>query len=259
MLDAPDAARLPLAIAAAAVAGIVNSIAGGGTLLTFPALLALGISPAVANATSTVALLPGALSSMLGYRRELRGVERWRAAITVPSIVGGALGAWAFLETRPDDFARLVPWLVLGATALFMANGAVMRLVRRDGSAAPREEPRGPTIAMLAGQLAVGVYGGYFGAGVGILMLASLGFSGFSNIHRMNGLKNWGGFCMNFIASLIFAFTGRVDWPIALSMAAAAVTFGYLGSRLAQRVGATPVRRAIVVVGLVSGVWMLSR
>ena len=251
--------RLPLAIAAAAVAGVVNSIAGGGTLLTFPALLALGISPAAAIASSTVAVLPGALSSMLGYRRELAGAERWRRAIALPSLAGGALGAWAFLATPPLAFARLVPWLVLGATALFMANGAVMRRVRRDTAAHLRPEPAGPSMAMLVAQLCVGVYGGYFGAGVGILMLASLGFSGFTNIHRMNGLKNWGGFCMNLVASAIFAFTRRVDWPIALSMAAAAVVCSYLGSRLAQRVGPTPVRRAIIGVGLVSGVWMLMR
>jgi uncharacterized membrane protein YfcA len=254
----PDS-RLPLAIAAAALAGIVNSIAGGGTLLTFPALLALGVSPAIANATSTVALLPGALSSMLGYRRELRGVKHWARAITLPSVVGGALGAWAFLATPPREFARLVPWLVLGATLLFMVNGAVMRRVRRDAGTVPPVEPPRPTMALLVVQLFVGIYGGYFGAGVGILMLASLGFSGFTNIHRMNGLKNWGGFCMNFVATLIFAFTRRVDWPIALAMALAAVTGGYVGSRLAQHIGPTPVRRAVVGVGLVSGVWMLLR
>lgn len=259
MLAAPDAARLPFAIAAAAIAGIVNSIAGGGTLLTFPALLALGVSPAIANATSTVALLPGALSSMLGYRRELRGIEPWTRAITVPSLIGGAVGAWAFLATPPAEFARLVPWLVLGATTLFMANGAVMRRVRRDGARVEQSEPASPTLGLLLVQLVVAVYGGYFGAGVGILMLASLGFSGFMNIHRMNGLKNWGGFCMNFIASVIFALTGRVNWPIALSMAVTAITGAYVGSKLAQRVGPAPVRRAIVVIGLVSGVWMLTR
>ena len=259
MLAAAPSARLPLAIAAAAIAGIVNSIAGGGTLLTFPALLALGVSPTIANATSTVALLPGALSSMLGYRRELRGIEPWTRAMTVPSLIGGAVGAWAFLATPAAEFARLVPWLVLGATALFMANGAVMRRVRRDGAGVDRREPELPTLGLLLVQLVVAVYGGYFGAGVGILMLASLGFSGFLNIHRMNGLKNWGGFCMNFIASVIFALTGRVNWPIALSMAVTAIAGAYVGSRLAQRVGPAPVRRAIVVIGLASGAWMLTR
>ncbi len=238
----------------------MNSIAGGGTLLTFPALLALGISPAVANATSTVALLPGALSSMLGYRGELHGARGWTRALTLPSVVGGALGAVLFIATPPHIFERVVPWLVLGATALFMANAPVMRLVRRHGGApAPTGAPPAPAPAILAIQLVVGVYGGYFGAGVGILMLATLGFAGFTNIHRMNGLKNWGGFCMNLIAAIIFAATGRVDWPIALAMTGGAALGGYAGSRFAQRIGPTPVRRAIVAVGLVSGVWMLMR
>lgn len=238
----------------------MNSIAGGGTLLTFPALLALGISPAVANATSTVALLPGALSSMLGYRRELKGAREWTRSLALPSVIGGALGASLFLATPPPTFERVVPWLVLGATALFMANGPIARLLRRrSGETMPAETSIVPTVGILAIQLVVGVYGGYFGAGVGILMLATLGFAGLTSIHRMNGLKNWGGFCMNLIAAIIFAVTGRVDWPIALAMTGGATAGGYAGSRFAQRIGPTLVRRAIVAVGLVSGIWLLVR
>jgi len=223
--------------------------------------VAAGLTPLNANATSTVALLPGSLSAMWGYRGELTGARRWATLFAIPSLLGGTVGALLLLRTPSDAFDRIVPWLVLGATALFLAQRPILRLVR--GS---RPQPgddllssRPPSLGLLAGQFLVGIYGGYFGAGIGILMLAALGLMGFSNIHRMNGLKNWGGFCMNLVASAIFAFTGRVDWPIALSMALAAVTFGYLGSRLAQRVGAAPVRRAVIAVGLVSGVWMLVR
>lgn len=267
--DLTAALRLPLVVLASAVAGAVNSIAGGGTLLTFPALVGLGIPPIVANATSTVALWPGALGSMLGYRRELKGMRRWAIAFAVPSLLGGLLGAWLLLETPADRFAALVPWLVLGATALFMVQGWIARFARsRQRTAVSAERPpvsnlpngvaalRPPPSALVF-QFLVAIYGGYFGAGVGILMLASLGFAGFTNIHQMNGLKNWGGLCMNAVAAMMFAFSDIVSWPVALSMAVGATLGGYAGSRLAQRVPQAVVRRAIVFIGLGSGLWML--
>src|SRR5947209_5206724 len=112
------------------VAGVLNAIAGGGTLLTFPALVGLGISPIVANATSTVALWPGAVSSMWGYRNELSGSRRWAIGFAAPSLVGGGIGAWLLLRTPPSRFAALVPWLVLGATALFVLQPLVLRVLR---------------------------------------------------------------------------------------------------------------------------------
>ena len=291
--------RLPLVVLASAVAGAINSIAGGGTLLTFPALVGLGVQPIVANATSTVALWPAALGSMWGYRRELRGLRSWAAWFALPSLSGGLLGAALLLRTRPEQFDALVPWLVLGATALFVAQAPLSAALarRRAGlgargpgrgarehsrEVAPRlgarpqavsraavphgsptrfagtRAPRAP-MTVLAYQFLVGIYGGYFGAGVGILMLAALGFAGFTNIHQMNGLKNWGGLCMNAVAAAAFAFSDIVSWPVALSMAVGATLGGYAGSRLAQRVSQTAVRRGIVAIGLGSGVWMLVR
>jgi uncharacterized membrane protein YfcA len=278
---APDltaALRLPLVVLASAVAGAVNSIAGGGTLLTFPALVGLGISPIIANATSTVALWPGALGSMWGYRRELKGMRRWAVAFGLPSLGGGLVGAGLLLRTPPDRFAALVPWLVLGATALFMAQGPITRVReaggRRRVAQAFAETASGSGISFTSSshlpppasrfprsvlfyQFLVAIYGGYFGAGVGILMLAVLGFAGFSNIHQMNGLKNWGGLCMNAVAAITFAFSDIVSWPVALAMAVGATVGGYGGSRLAQRVPQRAVRRAIVVIGLTSGIWLL--
>jgi uncharacterized membrane protein YfcA len=263
-LDAA-ALRLPLVVLASAIAGAVNAIAGGGTLLTFPALIGLGVPPIVANATSTVALWPGALGSMWGYRRELRGVARWAAAFAAPSLLGGLAGALLLLRTPPDRFDAIVPWLVLGATGLFLAgNRGSGRGARGTGNSVPGSdvpEARAPSpeprLAVLLIQFLVAIYGGYFGAGVGILMLATLGFAGFTNIHRMNGLKNWGGLCMNAVAAVAFAFSDVVSWPVALAMAAGAVVGGYGGSRLAQRVPQSAVRRAIVTIGLASGVWLL--
>lgn len=254
----PAGGRLVVAALAALVAGVVNALAGGGTLLTFPALIAAGLSPLAANATSTVALVPAALSSMLGYRRELTGARRLVVALTLPSLVGGGLGALLLLRTPGAVFDQVVPWLVLGATALFMIQRPLIQWLRGTSPEGVADETR-PLPLLLVSQLGVGVYGGYFGAGVGILMLASLGFLGFTNIHRMNGLKNWGGFCMNLVAAAAFAISGIVDWPVALTMATASVLGGYLGSRLAQRLPQAAVRLSVAVVGLTSGIWLLWR
>lgn len=263
------------------VAGVVNSIAGGGTLLTFPALVGLGVPPIMANATSTVALWPGAFGSMWGYRSELRGAQRWAVGFAIPSIAGGAVGAILLLRTPAEWFEIVVPWLIFLATGLFMAQGPLARRSRRRaarqtiGSLDGPLQPSGPETmsrladaeltrsrppaSVLAYQFLVGIYGGYFGAGVGILMLAALGLMGLTNIHRMNGLKNWGGLCMNATAALLFALSSLVSWPVAGAMAIGAIAGGYGGARVAQRVPQVAVRRAIVAIGAASGFWMLIR
>ena len=262
--------RLLLVAAAAALGGAINAIAGGGTLVTFPALVALGVPPLVANATSTVALWPAAVGSMWGYRSELAGARRWAIGFALPSIAGGLIGALLLLRTPPDRFEAIVPWLVLGATVLFMAQRpALAWMARRRGARgvestdAPRDDAERtrhfPPPAVLFFQLLVGIYGGYFGAGIGILMLAALGFMGLTNIHRMNGLKNWGGLCMNAVAAALFAASGIVHWPVALAMAVGGTLGGYAGSRAAQRVGQAPVRRAIAAIGIAAFVWLLLR
>ena len=262
----PDALRLVAIVLVAALGSMVNAIAGGGTLLTFPSLIALGISPIVANATSTVALWPGALGSMLGYRHRMAGLRAWALVFSIPSLVGGGIGAWLLLVTPAERFASIVPWLVFGATLLFAVQQPLLRWVRarhagRDGALDEVERhylEQHPSFsaASLLAQLAVGIYGGYFGAGIGILMLAVLGFSGLSDIHRMNGLKNWGGLCINFVAAVIFAFSGIVDWAVALAMAIGATGGGYLASRGAQRIPQVVVRRMIVGIGVAAGLWL---
>jgi uncharacterized membrane protein YfcA len=255
-------AKLLVVLLAAAAGGGINAIAGGGTLLTFPAIVALGLSPLVANATSTVALWPGAAGSLWGYRAELHGVRDWVLRFAVPSLLGGAAGAWLLVHTPADRFARIVPYLVLGATLLFLVQRPLMRRSQR---ATPDADGKGglpirlPLALFYLCQFAIGVYGGYFGAGAGILMLAVLGFMGLSNIHQMNGLKNWGGMCMNFVAATMFAVGGIVDWPVAGAMAVGGLLGGYGGSRLAQRIGQQPVRRAIVTIGFAAFVWLLLR
>ena len=256
------AVRLVLALAAAAGAGAVNAIAGGGTLLTFPAIVGLGVTPLVANATSTVALWPASLGSMWGYRHELTGARRWVIGFAAPSLAGGGLGAWLLLHTPAAAFDRIVPFLVLAATVLFLVQGPLLRWLRpqpadASGPGTPREAA--PQWGFLAAQFFVAVYGGYFGAGIGILMLAALGFMGLTNIHRMNGLKNWGALCINAVAVTTFAAGGIVLWPVALTMAVGGLLGGYASSRLAQRVGPQGVRRAVVAIGFAAFVWLLVR
>ena len=244
---------------AAAIGGAVNSIAGGGTLLTFPAIVWLGVPPLVANATSTVALWPGALGSMWAYRDELTDARRWLAWFTIPSLAGGAFGAWLLLHTSSDRFDSIVPFLVLGATVLFVAQRPLTRWLSPTTAEFAEPEPSlpRPSWKLFAAQFAVGVYGGYFGAGIGVLMLATLGAMGLTNIHRMNGLKNWGAMCMNGVAAVAFVVSGLVNWPVAIAMAAGGLAGGYTGARLALRAGQLWVRRAIVLIGLLAFVWLL--
>jgi len=253
-----DAIRLLLVVMAAAVGGAINAIAGGGTLLTFPALVGLGVPAIVANSTSTVALWPGAIASMYGYRHELDGVRSWAVRFAVPSLLGGLAGALLLLRTPGERFDQIVPWLVLGATLLFVVQRPLMAALRKRRAESVNADPatHPPSVALLLFQFAIAVYGGYFGAGIGILMLAALGFMGFTNIHRMNGLKNWGGLCINITAAVTFALLGLVNWPVALAMAAGAMLGGYAGSRLAQRVKQESVRRVVIATGFIAAGWL---
>lgn len=259
LLANPSVPQLAVIAAISALGGAVNSIAGGGTLLTFPALLALGVPPVSANATSTLALWPGSLASMWGYRRELAGAERWALRLAIPSILGGGIGAALLLATSDEQFRALVPWLVFGATVLFAVQGPVMRRLRSRVVASPTgvvERPLNPTTSMLIGQLVVGIYGGYFGAGAGIVMLAVFGLMGLTNIHQMNGLKNFNGICFNGVAAITFAVMGLVNWQIGFVMAIGSSAGGYLMSGLAQRVPQLWVRNAVTAIGFSSAIWL---
>jgi uncharacterized membrane protein YfcA len=260
----PSVTQLAVIAAISAVGGAANSIAGGGTLLTFPALLGLGVPAIAANATSTVALWPGSISSMWGYRKELEGARRWAVRLAVPSVFGGIAGAALLLVTPEERFKALVPWLVLGATVLFAVQRPFMNWLQRrirqrsDVTDEPFTRPINPTATMLAAQFAVGVYGGYFGAGAGIVMLAVFGLMGLTNIHQMNGLKNFNGICFNGVAALAFALMGLVVWPIALVMALGSSAGGYLMSGLAQRVPQAWVRNTVTLIGFGSAIWLFT-
>ncbi len=258
-------------LAAAAAGGLMNALAGGGTIITFPTLMFLGEPAIIANATSTVALLPGAAASMAGYGQEVATHKEWLKTLLIPSVVGGGIGSLLLLRTPEKTFANLAPLLVLFATLLFLWQGFLAR--RREKrlaaafaptggppGAAPPPAADGPpslglsrrrwTAAVLF-QFAISIYGGYFGAAIGILMLAVLGFLGLTNIFAMNGLKNFFGFCINGVAAAYFILRGAVVWPVALLMMAGAIAGGYGGARLARVIGKEKARTAVVVIGFV--------
>lgn len=242
---------------AAFVAGMMNSIAGGGTLITFPVLMWLGLDAKAANATSTVALWPGLFGGLWGFRREMDNSRTILIRLGITSVVGGGIGALLLIITPSETFARLVPLLIFFATLLFMLQEPISR---RLGTTASSEKPRARWwLGAIIFQFFSSIYGGYFGAGNGILMLAAMGLLGLSDIHRANGIKNFLGICINSTAVLSFAFAGLVHWPEALLMAVAAIAGGYFGASLARRAGRVFVRRAVIAIGLVIGVVMLWR
>lgn len=233
---------------ASAVAGVVNAVAGGGSLISFPAAVAFGLPSLVANATNAVALTPGSIASAFGYRREL---ERDRAALEVlgpPALAGGLLGSILLLVTPQQVFDTIVPLLVLFATALLLYQN-----LRRGAATAPEGGawvlPRN-TAAAVAMQFLVGVYGGYFGAGMGIMMLAILDRLGGVDIHGMNGVKCLLGAAINAVATVAFVLAHVVDYRAAGIMAVGAIAGGFVGSAAARRVKPVVVRWLVVAIGL---------
>ena len=243
---------------AGVVAGAINSVAGGGSLISFPALVAFGQPAILANATNTAAVWPGALSSALAYRRDTLIHRDLLITLLIPSVVGGLLGALVLVSTPPALFDRVVPFLVMFATLLFALRDPISRWT---GHAAPHEErvTTGGRIGGFLFQLFVATYGGYFGAGIGILMLASLSLMGLRDIHRMNGLKTILGMLINVIAFVFFAAKGLVVWPLALLVGAGAVLGGWVGARTAKRVDQKWIRLFVIAVGAVVSVWLMVR
>ncbi len=242
-------------LAAAFGAGAMNAMAGGGTILTFPTLMFLGVPAIAANATSTVALLPGAVTSLVGFRREVASHREWLRPLFLPSLLGGTLGSVLLLRTPETVFQRLAPALILFATLLFMLRGALSRRFASgedtgEDAATPAPLSGGRWLAAALLQFGVAVYGGYFGAGIGILMLAVLGFLGLTDIHAMNGLKNLFNLCINSVAAAWFVIQGAVHWPAALVIAVGAAAGGYAGARFSRSIGQKKARAAVIVIGL---------
>lgn len=244
---------------AAFVAGAINSIAGGGTLISFPALMYIGVPPVMANATNTVAIWPGSFAGVLGFREDIKKLQRWLLWLMIPSLLGGFTGAEILLRTPEKTFERIVPLLILSATLLLAAQEVISRKLNRFMSAHGGTTSRGWIVFAFTFQFFVSVYGGYFGAGMGILMLAALGLIGMHDLHQMNGLKNLLAICINGVAAVYFALHGAVAWTHVLIMAIASILGGFTGARLAHRLGRKFVRAAVVVIGLVMTVVLFVR
>ena len=241
-------------------AGIMNAVAGGGTMLTFSALLAV-VPPVIGNATSTVALVPGSLASAWGYRREVRQVGHWIALLLWPSVIGGAIGSLLVTRLDPKYFEALVPWLILSAALLFLCQPVLVRLA---GIGKPHATPSKFTLGgVIVFQLFVGVYGGYFGAGIGILMLSSLGIMGltdipanpgdsgspvFNDTGEAVGITSWGNSTTQ-VKGYVDVIENTVDWRYALGMMAAAILGGYFGAFTARRMDRNLVRWIVILIG----------
>ena len=246
-----DITNITLLLAAAFVAGALNAVAGGGSFLTLPALVFTGVPPVVANATGTVALLPGYAAGAWGFKDDMQSPPglSMKAVVGI-ALVGGALGAALLLFTPDATFRKIVPWLLLAATAMF-AFGPQLRAWASRGNTS-NTAPSAMKAAI--GMLIVSIYGGYFNGGLGILLLALLGLLGQTNLNAMNGTKNLVSALLTAIAVAIYAAGGVVQWPQALIMMVAATLGGYLGARVARKIPAHWLRGGIVVTGLVMAV-----
>ncbi|MFZ0463435.1 MAG: sulfite exporter TauE/SafE family protein [Candidatus Acidiferrales bacterium] len=234
---------------AALAAGALNSVAGGGSFISFPSLLFARIAPISANATNTMALWPGTIASTVAYRDALRNpqVRKLLPPLLVNGIVGGALGAYILLRTPQNIFMRLVPWLLLGATLLFLASGRITAWVRGQSGHA-----RGRRMLFAGGmalELAIAIYIGYFGAGAGILTLGMLALLGIEDIHAMNGTKTLLVSVVNAVALILFVSAKVIVWPEAIVMLAGAAAGGYGGAYWAQKVNPRAIRAIVIVVG----------
>ncbi len=238
----------------ALLAGGINALAGGGSFLAFPALLFAGVPPINANATCTLALLPGGIGSIWAYRADFDAPRKILLTMSAISFVGGLLGAIIMLKTPPGIFVKLIPYLILSATLIFAfgnrLTGAFLanRLVKGDGApSVPENMPLGSVLF----QLIIAVYGGYFGAGMGIVILAGLSILGMTKIHSMNALKVVLSSIINFIAAVAFVLAGVIYWREVSIMAVGGIIGGILAAKVSQKLPAILVKRLIIGVGLI--------
>lgn len=238
----------------AAVGAGINAVAGGGTLLTFPALIGVlskhyepDVAKVWANGTSTVALFPATLAASWGLRREFVTYGHWAKKLIPPSIVGGVLGTLLVTEFPEKIFAALVPYLILMAASLFALQPVIARTM---GIGKAHEEPHGRTvIGVVIFQFIVGVYGGYFGAGIGILMLSALAMMGMSDIHGMNALKGLLAGCVNGASVAVWLSRGKIEWRLAIPMAIAGCLGAFLAATFSRRLPKAVIRWFVICIG----------
>ena len=238
--------------AAGGAAGAINVVVGSGTLITFPTLLAFGYAPVVANVSNTIGLVPGSVAGAIGYRRELRGLAQHMARLACATALGAATGATLLLTLPASAFKSIVPIFIVLALVLIIAQPRLASLLRRHRPHSGRVGP-----PALAAVYATGVYGGYFGAAQGIMLLAILGLALDADLQSVNGVKNVLAGLANLLSGVIFASVAHVAWPAVGLIAAGSVTGGVLGARYGRRLPPGPLRALIVAVGIVAVVRLL--
>lgn len=243
-----DALTLVLVAGAALIAGAINAVAGGGSLVTFPTLVAVGLSPITASITNTVALCPGYLGATLAQRHDLAGQGRRAAHLLPVAIVSGVAGAYLLLHTEEGQFDAVVPFLLLFAALLVALQNRIRKLLF--GSDRPH---RSEIYAILPVTFA-GIYGGYFGAGMGVIILAALGIVFTDNLIRINALKQAVSFFVNISAAVVFFGSSRVDWPVAGVMFAASLVGGIVGGTLTSKIPSDTLRWIVVTLGVVASI-----
>jgi len=237
---------------AAVIGGALNAVAGGGSFLTLPALIVAGVSPVSANATSTLALWPASVSSLFAYRSEIKTSPRWMLVLGAASVTGGLAGALLLVRTSDESFLRLLPWLMLVAAVAFTfghrlrPSGAITGGSHRLAAGAPWHPS---LVALVVAQLLIACYGGYFGGGMGIMMLATMTLVGMTNIHEMNGLKALLGAAINAVALATFIVSGTITWRYGAAMSVGAVLGAYTTASFVRRVNPRYVRAAVVLIG----------
>lgn len=238
-----------LLLIAGLVGGAINAIAGGGGIIMYPALLAAGLPPLLANTTSSLVIWPGSLSSAYGYRKQLRQVPRAYFWLLLPCFIGAAIGSVILFNTAASTFESLAPWLVLSAVLLLALQSRIHRWLSRQSKKRKMHWHTLPLICAAVFPLAI--YGGYFGVGFGLMMLAFLGFTSLKNVYQMNGLKNLCSATMAIVATVYFAHHGLIVWTAGLTMVVGTTIGGYVGSSLSQKVSAHLIHDLTVIIGLI--------
>jgi hypothetical protein len=244
-------------ILATYLAGALNAVAGGGSFLSFPALLSVGILPIQANATNSVAVWPGQLTSIAAYREEIRHHLRLLLPLGLASFVGGLLGAIVLLRTAQDTFLAMVPWLLLSSALLFAISGPVQRWLAR--RAATQVHPEPSLVPIVLGMTVVCFYIGYFGAGAGFLIITVLALFGIENMNQINAVKVFCTTCANGVAVTTFIVRGYVDWKYCIPMMIAGAFGGYMAARIGRRLPQAFLRSLVVAIGLTMAAYFFWR
>jgi len=246
-----------LLLTAGLIVGGMNSIAGGGILFGFPIMLAVGVSPLIANATANIVVLPGSLSSAYGYRKYIRRVPRKYLLLILPCFIGGITGALILRYTTKSRFESIVPALVFFAVFLFAMQPLLhMHLHRHMKS---RRKALQPLLLIAIALLPVAIYGGYFGAGFGFIMLAFLGFTKLHDMHKINGLKNLASATIATVSMICLLGAHLIDWRTGLIMAAGSTIGGYYGSRFSQKISSHTIRIVVVIIGVSTATYLALR